>query len=205
MPVKLHWSPRSPFVRKVMIAAHELGVADRLQAVRTVVAMIKPNLELLPENPLGKIPTLVLDDGTPVYDSLTICEYLDSLAGPRLFPAAGPARWTALTWHALGNGLLDTLILWRNERDKPLQQQTPEWLAGFALKTTSSLNRLQAMAPALEAAPFGIGHIAIGCALSYLDFRFADQGWRQARDALSAWHRMFEGRPSVQATEVVDA
>ena len=99
MTVKLHWSPRSPFVRKVMIAAHELGVADRLETVRTVVAMSEPNLELLADNPLGKIPTLVLDDGTALYDSLTICEYLDSLgraapvpAGCRAMDGADPAR-----------------------------------------------------------------------------------------------------------------
>jgi len=203
--VKLHWSPRSPFVRKVMVAAHELGVADGIETVRTVVAMTQPNLGLLSDNPLGKIPTLVLDDGTAIYDSLTICEYLDALHGPRLFPAAGPARWTALTWHALGNGLLDLLVLWRNERDKPQKRQTPEWLAGFALKTMATLDRLQAMAPALDAAPFGIGHVAVGCALSYLDFRFATLGWRTGRPELAAWHAGFEARPSVLATQAADA
>ena len=203
--MKLHWSPRSPFVRKVMIAAHELGLAERITTVRTTVAMTEPHAGLLRDNPLGKIPTLVLDDGTAIYDSLAICEYLDSLAGPRLFPAAGASRWTALTWHALGNGMLDTLVLWRNERDKPPERQTPEWLAAFAVKTAASLDGLQAMVPALDAAPFGIGHIAIGCALSYLNFRFAGQHWRQGRDALAAWHAAFEGRPAVQATQAVDA
>lgn len=203
--MKLHWSPRSPFVRKVMVAAHELGLADRIQTVRTVVAMTQPNLGLLPDNPLGKIPTLVLDDGSAIYDSLTICEYLDSLDGPRLFPNAGPARWTALTWHALANGLLDMLILWRNERDKPVAQQTPEWLAAFAVKTAASLDRLQGMTPALDAALLGIGHIAIGCALSYLDFRFPDLAWRNDRAALAAWHKAFEARPSMQATQAADA
>ncbi|WP_204313808.1 glutathione S-transferase N-terminal domain-containing protein, partial [Raoultella planticola] len=75
--MKLHWSPRSPFVRKVMVAANELGLQDRFERVRTVVAMTTPNLALLPDNPLSKIPTLVLDDGQRLYDSLTICEYLD--------------------------------------------------------------------------------------------------------------------------------
>ena len=83
--MKLHWSPRSPYVRKVMIAAHELGLADRLQTVRTVVAMDKPVPELMVENPLSKIPTLRLEDGSVLYDSLVICEYLDTLHdGPRL-------------------------------------------------------------------------------------------------------------------------
>ncbi|HZO46832.1 MAG TPA: glutathione S-transferase N-terminal domain-containing protein, partial [Xanthobacteraceae bacterium] len=74
--MKLHWSPRSPFVRKVMIAAHELGLADRLDCVRTVVATTRPHAPLMEENPLSKIPTLVLDDGTVLYDSPVICEYL---------------------------------------------------------------------------------------------------------------------------------
>ena len=79
--MKLHWSPRSPFVRKVMIAAHELGLADRIDTVRTVVRMGRPNEALLPDNPLSKIPTLVLDDGRTLFDSLTIIEYLDHIAG----------------------------------------------------------------------------------------------------------------------------
>jgi glutathione S-transferase len=203
--MKLYWSSRSPFVRKVMIAAHELGIADRVETVRTFVALSKPNLDLLPDNPLGRIPTLVLEDGSVLYDSLTICEYFDSLAGPRLVPGAGPLRWTVLTWHALGTGMLETLVLWRNERDKPQPQQTPEWLAGFALKTAGALDRLEALAPALDATPFGIGHIAIGCALSYLDFRFASLAWRTGRDQLAAWNQAFEARPSVLATQAVDA
>ncbi|MFZ0238946.1 MAG: glutathione S-transferase N-terminal domain-containing protein, partial [Xanthobacteraceae bacterium] len=79
--MKLHWSPRSPFVRKVMIVAHERGLIDRLNCVRTVAAMITPHAELMLDNPLSKIPTLVLDDGTVLYDSPVICEYLDALDG----------------------------------------------------------------------------------------------------------------------------
>ena len=203
--MRLHWSPRSPFVRKVMIAAHELGLAGRIETVRTVVQMSKPNADLLADNPLSKIPTLVLDDGTRLFDSLTICEYLDSLGGNRLFPPAGPARWKALTGHALGNGFLDLLILWRNERGKPATQQTPAWLDSFAVKTRATLDRLEAMAADLGAAPVGIGHIAIGCALSYADFRFADLGWREGHPGITAWYASFAQRPSVLATGIVDA
>lgn len=201
--MRLHWSPRSPFVRKVMIAAHELGLADRIDTVRTVVRMGRPNEALLPDNPLSKIPTLVLDDGRALFDSLTIIEYLDHIAGGRLFPAA-PARFEALTRHALGNGFLDLLILFRNERDKPAERQTEEWLDSFAAKTRATLDRLEREAPAMAALPFDIGHIAIGCALSYLDFRFADLPWREGRPALAAWHAAFSARPSTRATEAVD-
>lgn len=201
--MRLHWSPRSPFVRKVMIAAHETGTVARIETVRTRVAMVAPNRALLPDNPLGKIPTLVLPDGSTLYDSVVIIEYLDTLHdGPKLFPPAGPARFTALTRHALGNGMLDALILWRNERERaaPL----PALLDGFALKTEASLAALDRLAPDLGATPFGIGQIAIGCALSYLDFRFADLPWRDPHPQLAAWHAGFAARPSVRATEVVD-
>ena len=105
---KLHWSPRSPFVRKVMIVAHDLGLAGRIECVRTVAAMMKPHPELMRDNPLSKIPTLVLDDGTVLYDSSVICEYFDHLHdGPKLFPEPFAERMTALRRQALGDGWLD--------------------------------------------------------------------------------------------------
>lgn len=202
--MKLHWSPRSPFVRKVMVTAHELGLADRIEQVRTVVAMRAPNRDLLPDNPLSKIPTLVLDDGTAIFDSLVICEYLDTLAGGRLFPRDGMPRWHALTRHALANGLLDHLILWRNEKEKPPERQTPEWLDSFALKTRETLARLERDAAWLDGDPFGIAHVTVGVLLGYLDFRFDDLHWRDSHPRLAAWNETFAVRPSARATEVRD-
>jgi glutathione S-transferase len=199
--MKLHWSPRSPYVRKSMIVAHETGVAGRLELVRSVVAMSKPNPDVLRDNPLGRIPTLVTDDGTVLFDSAVICEYFDSLhAGPKLFPPAGPARWRALRWHALGDGMLDTLIIFRNEREQPPAQQNADWLANFALKIRTSLDAIEREAGELEAAPFGIGHIALACALGYLDFRFDDLGWRNGHPRAAAWFAKMAERPSVKAT-----
>jgi glutathione S-transferase len=201
--MKLHWSPYSPYVRKVVISAHELGLQQQLELVRTRTAMAQPNLQLLPDNPLSKIPTLVLDNGESMFDSLTICEYLDHLAGGGiLFPQAGAERWRVLTWHALSNGLLDVLILWRNEREKPEERRTPEWLASFALKTTQSLDRLEALTAQLGQSAFGIAHISLGCCLSYMDFRFADLDWRGAHRSLAAWHETFRQRASALATEI---
>src|SRR3954464_13769476 len=112
--MKLHWSPRSPFVRKVMITASALGLVDRLDCVRTVASATKPHPELMKDSPLSKIPTLVLDDGTVIFDSPVICEYLDRLHDkPGLFPAPLPERMTALRRQALGDGFLDFLLLWR--------------------------------------------------------------------------------------------
>lgn len=94
----LHWSPRSPYVRKVAIAAHELGLHDRVDQVRTVVGGTDPHPELMRENPLGKIPTLVLADGTIIYDSPVVCEFLDRMAGGSLFPPTGMPGW----WRCAG-------------------------------------------------------------------------------------------------------
>ncbi len=201
----LHWSPRSPFVRKVMIAAHELGLVDRLECRRTVVSMAAPNEALLPINPLSKIPTLVLADGTMLYDSLVICEYLDDLAGGgRIVPRAGRERWLELSGHALANGLLDTLILYRNEREKPEAARTQAWLTAFQVKLDAALAQFERDIDAISARPFGVAQIALGVTLSYLDFRFQPFDWRGDHPRLAAWHAKFSARPSAAATEPVD-
>jgi len=203
--MKLHWSPRSPFVRKVVIAARETGLFDQITCVRTRVAMTAPNLDLLPDNPLGKIPTLVLDDGTAIYDSSVICEYLDSRHdGARLLPEETGARLRVRCREALADGFLDALLLWRNERDRPAELRSQAHLDAFRLKRGVILARLEREVAIFSALPFDIAHIATGCALSYLDFRFADENWRDGHPALAAWHASFEARPSVLATPIVD-
>lgn len=203
--VKLHWSPRSPFVRKVMIVLHETGLAERVALVRSVVAMQNANADLMRDNPLSKLPTLILDDGTALFDSPVICEYLDTLHdGPKLFPTGTGSRFASLRWQALGDGVLDLLVLWRNELMRAPEARSAPHLAAFETKVVAALDRLEREAGVLASAPFGIGHVAIGCALSYLDFRFPRYAWRDGRSALAAWHATFAARPSVRATEPHD-
>jgi glutathione S-transferase len=197
--MKLHWSPKSPYVRKVMVCAHELGLVAQIELVRSVAAMLKPNPLIMRDNPLSKIPTLVLDDGSALFDSAVICEYLDDTAGGSMFPRESAARWQALRWHALGDGLLDILILWRNERER--EQPLPVLLDAFELKTRASLDLLEREAQMLAAAPFAIGHVTLGCALGYLDYRFDSLDWRGAAPQLARWHGLLRARPSFQATE----
>lgn len=200
--LKLHWSPKSPYVRKVMICAHELGLLDRLELVRSVAAMLKPNPALMADNPLSKIPTLVRPDGLVLFDSVVICEYLNELAGGSLFPASGDAKWQALRWHAFGDGLLDALILWRNERER--EQPLQPLLDAFELKVNECLAQLDREAEVLAAAPLSIGSITLGCALGYMDYRFDAHGWRRRAPRLAAWHASLAERASVRATEPVD-
>jgi glutathione S-transferase len=200
--MKLHWSPKSPYVRKVMICAHELDVLPRLELVRSVAAMLKPNPAIMADNPLSKIPTLVREDGSTLFDSIVICEYLNEQAGGALFPAQGDARWQALRWHALGDGLLDALILWRNERER--EQPLRALLDAFDVKTRACLKLLDDEAQALEAAPFSIGHVTLGCALGYLDYRFGALDWRSLAPRLARWFGVLQQRPSFQSTEPTD-
>jgi len=201
----LHWSPRSPFVRKVMIMAHELGLADQIETVRTVVAASQPNIELMKQNPQSRLPTLVLADGTVIYDSPVICEYFDQLHnGEKLFPASFPERLVALRRQSLGDGMLDTMLMWRGEATRPPEQQSIKHMQAWRLKTKVSVDMLEEEAGALAASRFSIGHIALGTALGYIDFRFPELAWRDRHPRLKAWHVGFAARPSVRANEPVD-
>ena len=202
--MKLHWSPRSPYVRKVMVCAHELQLLPRIELVRSVAAMMQPNVALMRDNPLSKIPTLVLDDGSTLFDSAVICEYLNELAGGSLFPTQAAQRWPALRWQAFGNGLLDVLILWRNERERADASRSEKLIAAFGTKTQATLVQLEKESAALAQAPFSIAHVTLMCALGYMDYRFDALGWRSAAPALAAWHVSLQSRPSFAATVPVD-
>ena len=201
----LHWSPRSPYVRKVMIVAHELGLADRLAPVRTVVGGTTPHRELMARAPLGKIPVLELADGSVLYDSPVICEYLDTLHdGARLFPPAWPERGVALRRLALGDGMLDVALPWLSERFRPAERQSAPHMALWREKLVACVGALEGEAASLAAGPFTIGHVAIGVALGYLDFRFGELGWREGHSRLAEWYEGFAARESVRANVPVD-
>jgi glutathione S-transferase len=189
-----------------MIAAHEVGIQDSLDCVRTVVSAFKANDEIFHDNPLGKLPTLVLDDGTPIYDSRVICEYFDTLhEGPRLVPLTYPKRLTTMRRAALGNGALDLFGLWFVDLLKPEGQRNADILATNHVKAAAIFRALEEEAPKLERDPFDLGHIMIGCALSYANFRMNFLPWREDHRAISRWHNeKFLKRPSVMANTVID-
>jgi glutathione S-transferase len=184
-----------------MVAAHELDLAGHITCIDTVVGMTGCHAQLMRLNPLNKIPTLITDDGFVLSDTVLICEYLDSVAPlPRLFPQAHAERLQSMRWHALGHGLTDLLVLWRNERLRPAEQQHAPTIAAWRAKFTATLATLDREADRLDGTPPCIGHIAIGCALGYLDFRFPDLAWRDGVPALAAWYERFARRASMQAT-----
>ena len=192
--MKLHYARGSPYVRKVMVAAHECGLADRLEFMTTTPESIVG--DVAGDNPLGRIPTLVTDDGERIFDSLAICEYFDWLAPAGLIPPPGPARWAALRRHAIGHGLIDAAIALLHEGRRAPKEQSSSWTDKRREETLRALDALEAEAAGL---PNGanIGTIASACALGYLDYRFADERWRDGRDALAAWYADFAARPSM--------
>jgi glutathione S-transferase len=199
--MKLYVSPASPFGRKASVTIAELGLGAQIVQEPATVTPVSRNDQVARGNPLGKIPTLLLDDGTALFDSPVICEYLDHLSGaPRFFPPSGPARWRALRRQALGDGLMDAAILLRYEQAlRPEALRWPDWMAGQAAKITGALDAMEAEAAGLGAA-FDIGHITYACALGYLDFRFDPLHWRNGRPALAAWFAAVSQRPSMVAT-----
>jgi glutathione S-transferase len=199
--MKLHYSYASPYVRKVMAVAIETGQKDKLELTARKVSPVAPDTEVGRDNPLGKVPCLVTDDGMALFDSRVVCEYLDSLHGGRkMFPAGGPARWTALRRQAEGDGILDAGVLTRYETFlRPQERRWPDWVEGQKAKIGHALDALEG-----EAESFGatvdIGTITIGCALGYLDFRYAADDWRAGHPKLAAWFDRFAERPSMATT-----
>ncbi|OCX58124.1 glutathione S-transferase [Thioclava sp. SK-1] len=194
--MKLHWSPRSPFVRKVMITLHELGRVDEVTLMRnTVASHLPPNPAVLADNPLGKIPALVTDT-TVLFDSRVICAFLNR-------DGALPDSIDAQRWQALADGGTDILLAWRTELARPQGQ----WTAitdSYGAKLRAVLSVLNAEADRLHATPFGPGHVAIICFLGQLDFRWGDSAWRDHFPQLAALDSVWAIRASVRATAIVN-
>jgi glutathione S-transferase len=192
--MRLHTSNTTPFGRKVMIVAHEVGLAGRIATVITDTA----SPELAEVNPLSKIPALLLDDGQTLFDSRVICEYLDSLQdGPTLHPAAGPARWAALRLQALADGICEAAVLRLLESRRPESFQWSEWTSRQRRKV---LQGLRALEQDLPPEPPNIGSLAALAALGYLDFRFAAEPWRDGHPRLASWFAQASRRPGFQLT-----
>ncbi|MFT3821243.1 MAG: glutathione S-transferase [Rubrivivax sp.] len=198
--MKILFSPTSPFVRKCLASAHELGLAGRIELLPSNAHPVQRDAAIIAVNPLGKVPTFFADDGTVLYDSRVICEYLDDLAGgARLFPRSGAARWAALRLQALADGVLDAALLARYEDvARPEALRWPEWRRAQLDKAHTALQALDRDVAAL-AGRVDIGTLSLGCALWYLDLRFPDLGWRERYPAVAGWAQDFGRRPSMQA------
>jgi glutathione S-transferase len=198
--LKIYYAAASPFVRKCLVAATELGLRDKIELASAAAHPINRDQNVVARNPLGKIPTLITDAGDALYDSRVICEYLNAQGDGHLLPREGEARWTVLCEQALADGVMDAAVLTRYEtfaRPDPLRWK--EWITGQLEKVTSGLDALES-----KAADLGdrvdLATIAYGCMLGYLDFRFASLNWRDGRPNSAAWFESFGARDSMVAT-----
>lgn len=200
MTLKLHHGALSPFVRKVMICAHEKGIVEQFEIVPTKVGAGIVNQDLLAINPVGKIPTLVTDDSEAVYDSLVIIDYLDQVSPERLMiPAAGAARTAALRVNAIADGLLVAGVLAKGEAARPAERQWPEWQNAQWAKVIACIAALDRSLPIDQ--PIDIGHAATAAALGWLDVRAPDENWRERHPRLAAWFAEASQRPSLDLTK----
>jgi glutathione S-transferase len=196
--MQLFFSPTSPYARKVIIVAIETGLVARIETIHAKPHPIERDQAVVLKNPLGKVPTLVTDDGETLFDSRVICEYLASISdNTQIFPHAASGRWNALSLQALADGILDAALLIRYEetlREPDLQSEA--WKTGQWEKLTCALDALEARAGSFSFES-DIGLISIACALGYLDFRFMTFDWRSSHTKLSAWLATFEKRESI--------
>lgn len=203
--MKLYTSPTSPFGRKAVMTALELGLMDRIERIRPDLQ--NPTAAFLAASPLCKIPALASDDGRSIVDSPVICEYLCSLVpGATLFPEAGQARWDALVQQALADGVMDAVILRRQERSRPAGQQLADREARQVSKIAHAMAALDRDAAAGRMdGSLTIGQIAVVAAAGYLDFRLPEEDWRADHPALAAVVARLQDRPSVRETVPADA
>ena len=202
----LYHSPTSPYVRKVMVLAHEAGLFDQITLVENASGTPLDNgAAPILANPLGKVPTLTRSDGAALYDSRVICQYLDARAGAGLYPE-GARKWDALVLEATADGILDAALLMVYEtRLRPEELHFAPFVEGQWTKIDRALDVIETRWIAYLAGPVCIGQIALGCALGYLDFRHAARDWRASRPQLTGWAAKIGARDSLRATQAPEA
>jgi len=198
--MKLWYSPASPFVRKVLVMAHETGLIEKLELNLVASTAIQPDPELSKVNPLTKIPTLELEDGSTIFDSTVICEYLDTLHdGQKMIPD-DETRWNTLVTQSIGNGIMEAAVGVRYEQAlRPQEHQWDVWMNGQFAKIDKALDVLETWRGA-RIQDMHIGSITVACALAYLDFRHGDRDWREGRPVLTQMLETFSRRTSMLQT-----
>jgi len=197
--MQLIHAPASPFVRKVRVVLHETGQQDDVTLVPVKTAPTAVADEARAANPSGKIPVLIRPDGPAIYDSRVITRFLDARANGDLYPEA--RIWETLTLEATADAIMDAAVLCIYEsRLRPPEHRSQDWIEAQWSKVESALNAVNERWMSHLAGPLDASHIAIGCALGYLDFRHDNRAWRKGRDALDDWFAVFSQRPCMAET-----
>lgn len=196
--MKLFYSNTSPYSRKVRVLIYEKNLSSQVSSFLCNPFDKVPELEVI--NPLHQIPTLLLNDNTPLYDSPVICEYLDSLGGDHFIPPFGPDRWAVLRWQALCDGILDAAYNMVMEQRRETQQQSPHWLRQWQEQIQQAFRYIENTLDTLPT-QMSIAQISLGCSLAYLDFRLPNLNWHHQHPALDQWFNDFSVRESMLKTQ----
>lgn len=198
--MKLYSSQASPFARKVRALIIELGLSDQVEIVETQGNALAPGTHPTALNPLSKIPVLERADGPALYDSRVITRYLDTVAGGGFYPAP-PRLWDTLTLEATAEGIMEAaLSIVYEARLRPDHMQFEPWTAAQWGKIASATTALERSWLSHLHGRTDMGHIALSCALGYVEFRLPDRDWRSASPGLAAWYETARTRPSLEAT-----
>lgn len=200
--MKLIMSPTSPYVRKVRVLIHEAGITDQIEEVSVVTHAYASDSAVIAANPLGKIPALVRAYGPTLYDSRVITRFLDVHAGTSFYPEA--RIWEVLTLEATADGIMDCTVSMAYERKlRPEAEQSDQWVDAQWDKAARGIAAINARWMSHLAGPLDITHIAVACALGYVDFRHGDRGWRNGNAALATWYDNFAQRDALTSTQPV--
>jgi len=198
--MRLFYVPASPYARMVRVALLETGIDGRVH--KQEVTLRDRASALLPFNPVGRVPTLELDDGTILTESPLILSYIDTLHdGRALLPRDGSDRWRTLAEMGTAIGMLDGVVTWSRELRRPENERSP----GVIRLETTRVNRTadmleHAVTAGAYAGPISASKIALGCALGWIDPRHPIWHWRYERPALAAWFNEIAARPSFEKT-----
>lgn len=197
--MKLLLSPASPFARKVRVLLRELDILDRVTEQNVSTTALNSDPAVVAANPIGKIPALIRDDAPTIYDSRVITRFLNDTQGGNLYPAS--RIWETLTLEATGDGIMESALAMTYEiRLRPDAQQYPDWIEAQWEKASRGIAAVNNRWMSHLSGPRDMGHVAIACALSYVDLRHHSRNWRNGNDALASWHATFSERASMQST-----
>ena len=197
--MKLIMSPTSPYVRKVRVLIREMGLEDVVPEQAVATTAFNSDATVIAANPLGKIPALVRDDAPTLFDSRVITRFLNDTNDGSMYPAA--RIWETLTLEATADGIMDTTVSMAYEvRLRPEAEQSADWVEAQWQKASRAIASINDRWMSHLSGPLDMSHIAVACALSYVDLRHDVRNWRDGKSDLAAWHAAFVERPSMQAT-----
>lgn len=196
--MKLYDSAASPYVRKINVLLLELGKTDEVARDPIATTAFNSSLTLIARNPLGKIPALDIDDGRTLYDSRVISAYLNDHFGGAFYP---DDNWQTQLLEATGDGIMDCAVSMAYEvRLRPENEQSQDWVEAQWSKASRAISALNSTFIDQLNGPVTMGHISVGCALGYVDFRHDARGWRDSNSALADWYEVFGAGASMKAT-----